>query len=84
MGESTFGGGGSLTWGSFQGGGMNKFSTSGGGGFSHHLPSRKYQKEERGRSLMKIAKKYDLVIINKAKKSERYYALECKLKKDQY
>ena len=33
---------------------------------------------------MKIAKKYDLVIINKAKKSERYHALECKLKKDQY
>ena len=33
---------------------------------------------------MKISIKYDLIIINKAKKSEIYYALECKLKKDQY
>ena len=35
---------------------------------------------------MKIAKKYDLVIINKEKKRMyvRDYGLECKVKKDQY
>ena len=32
---------------------------------------------------MKMAKKYDLVIINK-EKEVRDYGLECKAKKDQY
>ena len=33
---------------------------------------------------MKMAKKYELVIINIERKSVRDYGLECKLKKDQY